>query len=112
MACLDSSPCNSESYFIGQLVKWIRKNTDAESVLSYSDMTEGHTGTIYKASNFVCVGQTSPTKNVYWRGERYHPRSLSIDRDYSYKLREAMKTGEAYIVTGQPKKIWIYNLKK
>ena len=112
MACLDSSPRNSESYFIGQLVKWIRKNTDANFVLSYSDLTEGHTGTIYKASNFKCVGQTSPSKNVFWNGERYHPRSLSIDRDYSYRLREAMKTGEAYMVEGKPKKIWIYQLKK
>ena len=112
MACLDSSPCNTESYFIGQIIKWIRKNTNAQSVLSYSDLTEGHTGTIYKASNFKCVGETAPTKNVYWRGERYHPRSLSIDRDYSYKLREALASGDAYIETGKPKKIWIYKLKK
>jgi hypothetical protein len=110
MACLDSSPKNSESYFIGQLVKWIRKNTDAKCVLSYSDLTEGHNGTIYKASNFKCIGKTSSTKNVFWNGERYHPRSLSIDRDYSYKLREAIKTGEAYIEEGKPKKIWIFEL--
>ena len=112
MACLDSSPRNSESYFIGQLIKWIRKNTDAKFVLSYSDLTEGHVGTIYKASNFKCVGETSPSKNVFWNGERYHPRSLSIDREYSYRLREAMKTGEAYMVEGKPKKIWIFDLKR
>lgn len=112
MACLDSSPTNSESYFIGQLVKWIRKNTQANFVLSYSDLTEGHAGTIYKAANFKCVGETTPTKNVFWNGERYHPRSLSIEREYSYRLREAMKTGEAYIVEGQPKKIWIFNLNR
>ena len=112
LACLDSSPRNSESYFIGQLIKWIRKNTDAKFVLSYSDLTEGHTGTIYKASNFKCIGETSPSKNVFWNGERYHPRSLSIDRKYSYRLREALKTGEASIVEGKPKKIWIFDLKR
>ena len=112
MACLDSSPRNSESYFIGQLVKWIRKNTDAKFVLSYSDLTEGHEGTIYKASNFKCVGETSPSKNVFWNGERYHPRSLSIEREYSYRLREAIRTGEAYIVEGKPKKIWIFELNR
>jgi hypothetical protein len=110
MACIDSSPTNSESYFLGQIIKWIRKNTDASSVLSYSDLTENHNGTIYKAANFQCVGITKPTKNVYWNGERYHPRSLSIDREYSYRLREAVKTGEAQIVEGLPKKIWIYKL--
>jgi hypothetical protein len=112
MACLDSSPRNSESYFIGQLVKWIRKNTDARYVLSYSDLTEGHIGTIYKASNFQCVGQTSPSMNVWWNGERYHPRSLSIDREYSYRLREAIQTGEAYIEEGKPKRIWIFDLNR
>tara|TARA_R110000803_G_scaffold79077_1_gene144535 strand:+ start:7774 stop:8355 length:582 start_codon:yes stop_codon:yes gene_type:complete len=110
MACIDSSPKNSESYFIGQLVKWIRKNTDSKYVLSYSDLTEGHQGTIYKASNFECVGETSPSKNVFWNGERYHPRSLSIDRPYSYKLREAVKKGEAHIIQGKPKKIWLFKL--
>ena len=112
MACLDSSPFNSESYFLGQIIKWIKANYDFENILSYSDMTVGHIGTIYKASNFRCIGETSPTKYVEWRGKIYHPRSLSIDRDYSYKLRDAIKIGEAEVKTGLPKKIWMYDLTK
>jgi len=87
MACLDDSPPNSESYFLGQIIKWITCNTKYENVLSYSDMTVGHTGTIYKASNFKEIGFTSETKYVDWKGKVYHPRILSIDRDYSYELR-------------------------
>jgi len=112
MACLDSSPCNSESYFLGQIIKYITCNTDYNFVLSYSDMTVGHNGTIYKASNFEEIGFTTPTKFVDWNGKIYHPRSLTIDRDYSYKMREAVKTGEAIIKTGLPKRIWIYEINK
>jgi hypothetical protein len=111
MACLDNAPCNSESYFLGQIIKYISSNTDYDFVLSYSDMTVGHIGTIYKASNFELEGLTTPTKYVEWNGRTYHPRSLSIDRDYSYKLREAVKSGEAIIKTGLPKKIWIFKIR-
>ena len=110
MACLDISPFNSESYFLGQIIKWITCNTNYNYVLSYSDLTVGHKGTIYKASNFKEIGETSPTKYIEWNTKTYHPRSLSIDRDYSYKLREAIKAGRAFVRTGKPKKIWLYKI--
>jgi hypothetical protein len=110
MACLDKSPKNSESYFLGKIIKWVRDNTDYENVLSYSDMTVGHSGTIYKASNFALIGKTTATKYVEWEGKIYHPRSLSIDRDYSYRMRDDVKTGKAVIKTGLPKNIWLYKI--
>lgn len=112
MACIDSAPHNSESWFLSQVIKWIASNTNYNYVLSYSDKTVGHNGTIYKAANFKNIGETSPTKYVEWNGKVYHPRSLSIDRDYSYKLREAIKSGDAVIKTGKPKNIWIYEISK
>lgn len=110
MACLDEAPKNSESYFIGKIIQWVKCNTEYKYVLSYSDKTVGHQGTIYKASNFVEIGETTPTKYIEWNGETYHPRSLSIDREYSYRLREDIKSGKAVIKTGKPKKIWIYKI--
>ena len=112
MALIDEAPCNSESYFLSQIIKWIASNADYNYVLSYSDMTVNHSGTIYKASNFRFIGETIPTKFVEWNGRTYHPRSLSIDRDYSYKLREAVKNGEAIINTGLPKNIWLFEISK
>lgn len=112
MACIDTSPKNSESFFLGKIIRWITENTKYDFVLSYSDLTQGHNGTIYKASNFKEVGETQPTKYVEWRGIVYHPRSLSIDREYSYKMRKAIDTGEAKLITGLPKKIWIYEIKR
>jgi hypothetical protein len=110
MACLDSAPCNSESWFLSQIIKWCASNTNYNYVLSYSDKTVGHNGTIYKASNFKNIGETTPTKFVEWNSKIYHPRSLSIERPYSYELREAVKNGSAIIKTGLPKIIWLYEI--
>lgn len=110
MACLDECPKNTESYFLSKVIWYIKKNTDFKSVLSYADTSVGHKGTIYKAANFKLIGQTKESKHVFWNGIRYHPRSLTIDRPYSYKLREAIKTGEAIIETGTPKNIYVYHL--
>lgn len=112
MACLDSSPKNSESYFIGQIKRWVRDETEFDSILSYSDMTVGHKGTIYAASGFAEVGKTAASKYVLWNGKTYHPRSLSIDRDYSYKMREDVKNGKAEVKTGLPKTIWLLRVKR
>lgn len=110
MACLDSSPKNSESWFLGQIIKWVTQKTEFNGVLSYSDLSVGHSGTIYKAANFKEIGETSPTKWVEWEGKKYHPRSLTIDRDYSYRMRKDIETGLAILKTGLPKKIWMYEI--
>jgi len=110
MACTDLAPCNSESWFLSQIIKWCGSNTDYDYVLSYSDKTAGHNGTIYKAANFENIGETTPTKYVIWNGKTYHPRSLSIDRPYSYDLRKAVESGEAIIKTGLSKTIWLYKI--
>lgn len=112
MACLDDAPKNSESYFLGKVIWWIKKNKLAGGVLSYADMSVGHLGTIYKAANFKCIGETSPSKHVFWNGKRYHPRSLTIERPYSHELRKAVKEGTAIIETGKPKNIFIYEVKR
>jgi len=112
MACIDDSPKNSESWFLSQIIRWCATNTNYDFVLSYSDKTVGHNGTIYKAANFKNIGETTPTKYIDWNGKIYHPRSLSIERPYSYKLREAIKEGSAIINEGLPKIIWIYEISK
>ncbi len=112
MACLDEAPYNSESWFLGSIIKYLVSNTEYENVLSYSDLTVGHIGTIYKATNFVEAGKTSPTNYVEWNGKTYHMRSLTIDRPYSYEMRKAVQDGTAIIHKGKPKIIWLYDLKE
>ena len=89
--------------FLSQVIRWCASNTNYNYVFSYSDKTVGHNGTIYKAANFKNIGETAPTKYVEWEGKTYHPRSLSIDRPYSYNLRKAVEEGSAIIKIGLPK---------
>ena len=110
MALLDECPKNSESYFLGKIIWYLKKNTNTDDVMSYADLSVGHIGTIYKAANFKLIGYTAPGKHVFWNGVRYHPRSLTIDRPYSYRMREAVKTGEAVVKTGEPKAIYKYQI--
>jgi hypothetical protein len=110
MACLDECPKNTESYFLSKAIWYTKKNTDIKNILSYSDKSVGHIGTIYKAANFKLLGETKESKHVFWNGVRYHPRSLTIDRPYSYRLREAIKSGEAVVTKGEPKLIFEYTL--
>jgi hypothetical protein len=112
MACIDETPKYIESYFLSKIIWYLKKNTNIDEIISYADMSVGHKGTIYKAANFKLIGETSPSQHVFWKGVRYHPRSLTIDRPYSYKLREAVKTGDAKIEIGKPKLIFSYKINR
>ena len=56
---LDVTPKNTESWFISKCLKLL-KNVRPEiwAVISFADTTEGHTGTIYKATNAYRIGST------------------------------------------------------
>jgi len=112
LCCIDDTPKNTESYFIGKVLKIIRDKTDVDFVISYSDTTVGHYGIIYRASNFEQIGTTGKSKYVLWNNKRYHVRSLTIDRPYSYRLREAIKTGEAELKIGKEKFIYRYKIRR
>lgn len=104
-------PKNTASYFLSKTIWWLKNNTDISIVYTFADQTVGHKGTCYKAANFKFVKETPPTIHVLWKRLRYHPRSLTIDRPYSYKMREAVKTGEAIIEKGKPKSLFKYVIK-
>lgn len=92
LACIDDTPKNAESFFVSKTLKWLKKNTDYKIVISYADPEQGHTGVIYKASNFTLVGMTHPGTGVLFRGKKLHNRSLSmIDRPYGRELNKLMK---------------------
>jgi len=86
---LDVTPKNTESWFIGQCIKLLlidRPQTWA--IISFSDTTQGHEGTIYKATNFYSCGQTG--KKIFYldeNGRLHHPRQNGIN----ISLEEAKK---------------------
>ena len=48
----DGTPCNAESFLIGNTLKKL----DKEIIVSFSEKDVGHVGTVYQATNFIFCG--------------------------------------------------------
>lgn len=60
----DTTPKNTESWFISRAVKWVQRNhPEVHLLVSYADPSAGHCGTIYRASNWIDDGMTMPRPN-------------------------------------------------
>lgn len=99
--CADDAPRNTESYFIGATLRWLRKNTCVKTVVSYADPEYGHYGTIYRASNFQLVGQDKTKRKVIvWGDKIYHEKVTRAMykgklKNIAIRLRTALAVGEA-----------------
>ena len=115
LVCLDEAPKNSESFFIAQTIKWLRQNTDYEVIISFADKEHGHTGVIYRASNFEFIGETGAGRVLVVDGKEYHSRSLSQPRKpYSriIRARWEAKDPDVFFRKRKSKNRFIYYLKK
>lgn len=125
LVCVDDTPRNTESYFIGQTIRWLKKNSDYKIIVSYADPHHGHAGTIYKATNFYHVGMTSPGKIIDYNGKRYHDKCIrDINKAHFKKTGErilaqsavrlinALESGEAKMVDTPGKHIYVMPLNK
>ena len=115
LCLIDETLKNSESFFISKTLKYLKNNTDYSGVISFADPNHGHTGTIYKASNFKYDGEE---KNGNPRVILYGDKEIQLrqyydkkDGEYSkqaLKWQELVKQGEAEIVNRQKKLRYIY----
>lgn len=112
----DEAGKNTESFFIGQTFKWLRKNSTVKVLISYSDPMYGHTGVIYQATNWIYQGNNTMLVKGYLHvidGVAYHPRSavakfgtvkmsdlLLIDPQYK---RTELKKKHRYLYILDPK---------
>lgn len=122
LCCIDNTPKNTESYFIGKTLKWLKKNTDYKIVISYADTFHNHRGTIYKASNFEYHGMTAKGRVIECDGKIYHDkciRTYHIDRygnkhlkPFAQRVKSALENGEAKYIETPGKHIYIYRLSK
>ena len=78
---LDCTPKNTESWFISRCLKMLKKDKPAiKAVLSFADMTEGHKGTIYQATNAYRLGTTGrATFYLDESGRLRHPRQNGVN---------------------------------
>lgn len=60
LAIAPGEPTNAASIFIGACIRDIRKEGRWSSLVTYADGSQGHTGTIYKATNWQYIGVTKP----------------------------------------------------
>ena len=114
LCCIDDTPKNTESYFIGHTLRWLKKNTQIKRVISYADTPYGHEGTIYKASNFKHCGMTAKGKVIMYEGKRYHDKTIRTKykgelKPFAKKIKEALERGEAEYVPTKGKHIYIYD---
>lgn len=120
LCCIDATPKNTESYFIGHTLRWLKKHTPTKTVVSYADPFYGHEGIIYKASNFVCEGKTSPGKVIVWEGRKFHDKAIrtyyintagvKAVKPFALRLKAAVDSGDATYVTTPGKVIYTYRL--
>lgn len=78
---MDCTPKNTESWFISKCLKLLLKDKpNIHGVLTFSDTTQGHNGTIYKATNAYRCGSTG--KAWFYRdetGRLRHPRQQGVN---------------------------------
>ena len=115
LACIDDTPKNTESYFIAQTIKLLKKTTDMGVIVSFADQHYGHAGIIYQASNFDYLGETGGSRILMVDGVETHSRSLNqLDRPYGRELNRRYKAGDENIFwkKTKPKHIYVYYLNK
>ena len=115
LACIDDTPKNTESYFIAQTIKLLKKTTDMEVIVSFADQHYGHAGIIYQASTFDYLGETCVSRILMVDGVETHSRSLNqLDRPYGRELNRRYKAGDENIFwkKTKPKHIYVYYLTK
>ena len=115
LVCIDDTPKNTESYFIGQSFKLLKRDTDMEVIVSFADQHHGHTGVIYKATNFDYLGETGKGRILVVDGKEMHSRSLNqLDSPYGRELNRRYKAGDKNIFwkNTKPKHIYVYYLNK
>lgn len=117
LVLIDDTPKNTESYFIGQSLRWLKRNSPVKTIVSYADPNYGHSGIIYRATNFEHVGMTSAGRVIIYNGKKYHDKTIRTKykgklKPFAKKVKDALENGDAYYKKQLPKHIYVYHLKK
>jgi hypothetical protein len=112
LCCIDDTPKNTESYFIGHTLRWLRDNTEIKKVISYADETYNHKGVIYKASNFKHLGMTKNGKVIVYKNKLYHDKTIRTKKPYAERIKTALDNGTAHYRDTLGKHIYMYELRR
>lgn len=117
LVCIDETPKNTESYFIGRTLRWLKRNTNIHTVVSYADTEFGHTGVVYKASNFECLGLSKGAKVIMYQGRRYHDKTIRTKykgalKPFAVKIKHALEDGSAFYKDTAGKLTYVFELRR
>lgn len=118
LVLLDHAGRNSESRVIASCIHTIRSlDKQAEVIVSYADPHYGHSGTIYRASNFQYLGLSGADNGFLdlETGKVYHSRALRTKYKGDYKpfvkkLRSKLEAGLLTPLRLPPKHCYIYRI--
>ena len=115
LCCIDNTPKNTESYFIGFTLRWLKKNTDIKKVISYADSNYNHSGVIYRASNFNYLGMTLGGRVIVYNNKKYHDKTIRTKyngklKPFAAKIKLALKNNLAQYIKTKGKHIYVYDL--
>jgi hypothetical protein len=115
LCCIDDTPKNTESYFIGKSLRMLRKDWTKGLVVSYADKEYGHGGIIYKASNFKQIEDIKGARVIMHNGKRFHDKTIRAKykgnlKPYAKRLKDALEAGDAFYKTTAGKHTYTYQL--
>jgi hypothetical protein len=93
----DGTPKNTESFFIGNTIKKI----DKEIVVSFAEISAGHKGVVYQATNWLYTGLSAKRTDWTIEGVSLHGQTLA-DRYTSEQIREYF--GDRFSLKERPRK--------
>ena|SRR5690554_6774672 len=117
LCCIDDTPKNTESYFIGKMLRWLKRNTSIKFVVSYADAEYGHEGVIYKASNFEYLGKKAGARVIWWNGKKYHDKTIRTKykgelKPFAKRVKDALERGDAEYRKTAGKHTYVYTLRR
>lgn len=115
LCCVDKTPKNTESYFVGRTLRWLKQNTSIKTVVSYADAEYGHQGTIYKASNFTYEGFRKGAKVIVLGNKKYHDKAIRTKykgklKPFAQRLKDSLASGEAHYAETAGKHCYVFKL--
>jgi len=116
LACVDDTPKNAESFLIGRSLRMLKKTSHAKVVVSYADKEHGHSGVVYKASNFKQLEDIAGAKVIMFNGKQYHDKTIRTKykgelKPFARRIKDALESGEAYYKKTAGKHTYAYYLK-
>ena len=124
LCCVDDTPKNAESFLIGRSLRELKKDWGGKPsgshnklggkiVVTYADKEYGHTGIVYKASNFKLVGETKSQRVIIYGEKRYHDKTIRTKykgklKPYAQRIKDALENNEAYYKNTKGKVAYTY----